>query len=137
MYIKLSMYNHILFLSYWVVNLLSIYILGEVFAIKEIQLGSYRFNSIEASIYSGFCLTFLVWVWWDFALARRFDLNNKFTKFGFFFFVNMFSIWALSTFNNISGIRVENMLWILIMALIMTTFQKIAWTIVVDKGFMR
>jgi hypothetical protein len=47
------MYNHILFLTYWVVNLFFLYLFG-VIAPDALSLGNGRFNLFEASFYTAF-----------------------------------------------------------------------------------
>lgn len=127
------MYNHILYLLYWFFNSVIIFILSEAVNIREIRLGSSRFNSIESSIYAGFCLTFLIWVWWDFAIARKFNLKNEKTTTLFFLFVNCFSLWVMSRFSFITGFSVSSFLWLFILGVIVTAVQRVVWKVVVGR----
>lgn len=127
------MYNHILYLSYWIFNSFLIYLGSEVLIIQDIQLGNSRLNSIESAIYSGFCLTFLVWIWWDFAIARKINLKKPYVTLLFFYCVNCFSLWVLSKFSHITGIAIESVAWILIFAIATTIAQRIVWKVIVGR----
>jgi len=96
-------------------------------------LGNWRFNSFEASIYAGFWLTFLFWVWWDFAIARGIKLDNKFITFVFFLFVNSFSVWAVSMFYRVIGFGLTNYYWALAMGFAVTILQRAAWRVIVKR----
>lgn len=128
------MHNHLLYFGYWIVNSFLFYIASRAIPDNVVKLGSWRFSSLESSLYAGFCLTFLVWVWWDFALARRFNFNKKFITFLFFIFVNCFSIWAISRFSYFTGVEVTNYNWIIVIGLAATILQRFIRRVIVNKG---
>ncbi len=128
------MYNHLLYIGYWIINSFLLYIASQSIPDNIVKLGSWRFNMLESSLYAGFCLTFLVWMWWDFALARRFNLNKKLFVFLFFIFVNSFSIWAISRFNYFTGVQVTSFVWIVAIGLAATVLQRLTRKLIVNKG---
>jgi len=128
------MYNHLLFFAYWLVNSLVLFVASIIIPNNELVLGSWRFSSLEASFYAGFCLTFLVWVWWDFAIARKLNSYKKFATFSFFFLVNISSIWVLSRFSYFSGLELINFWWAIAIGIITTLLQKLVWMLIVKKS---
>ena len=127
------MSNHLLYFGYWLVNSLLLFIASLVLPESVMKLGSWRFNSLESSLYAGFCITFLIWVWWDFALAHKFTLDNKMFAFAFFVFVNSFSILAVSTFSYFTGVEVISYIWIVIIGLVVTILQRVTRSFIVGK----
>lgn len=128
------MYNHLLFLSYWFVNTSVLFIAG-VLPGRNVILGDWRFNSFESSVYAGFWLTFLIWVSWDFAIARRFKLDKLPVTLGFFLFVNSISIWAVSRFSSVTGFVLVNFFWALVIGCVVTLLQRVVWKLIVKKSF--
>lgn len=128
------MYNHLLFLSYWIINSLVLFMASLVIPSHEVVLGSWRFSGIESSIYVGFWLTFLIWVWWDFAIARKMNSYKKFVAVSYFLFVNIFCIFALSRFPDLTGLTLKNFWWAIIIGAVTTILQRIAWKLIVKKG---
>ena len=128
------MYNHLMYFAYWVINSFVLYLATWVLPEKSVTLGNWRFSSIESSIYAGFWITFLIWVCWDFAMAKKFNLRNKIVSFFFFLFVNAISIWVVSRFSNITGFEVINYQWILAIGFVATIFQRVPWKFVGPRG---
>lgn len=128
------MYNHLLFLSYWLVNAVVLFLAGSLPG-HNVILGNGRFNSFESSFYAGFWLTFFIWVFWDFAIARKFKLDKEGVTLSFFLFVNSLSIWAVSRFYFMTGFELTNYLWVLIIGLTVTLLQRVAWRVVVLRHF--
>jgi len=124
------MYNHLMYFAYWVINSLVLYLASWTIPDYGVVLGNWRFNSIESSLYAGFWVTFLVWVFWDFAIAREFNLKNKTAAFLFFLFVNSISIWVVSRFSNITGFELINYQWTLAIGFAATFLQKVPWKFV-------
>lgn len=127
------MYNHLMYLAYWAINSLVLY-LASLIIPDNIALGNWRFSNIESSIYAGFWLTFLIWVFWDFAIAREFNLKNKTIAFLFFLFVNAISIWVVSRFASVTGFGIINYQWVLAIGFITTLLQKVPWKFVGPRG---
>lgn len=127
------MYNHLLYFSYWLVNMCVLYLVSLFVPGELIHLGSWRFSSLEAAFYSGFFLTFLVWIWWDFALARKFDFDKTVTVLLFFLFVNYFSLLVISRFSYITGFEIYNYIWAFVIALVTTSMQRVVRKIIVQR----
>src|SRR3972149_1067978 len=96
------MYNHFLYFSYWILNSLVLYLFFLVFG-DSVVLGNWRFGALESAIYSGFWVTFLLWTFWDFALAKGVKFDNWLTTLGYFWLVNTFSFWLTSRFSQYAG----------------------------------
>ncbi|OGE25571.1 hypothetical protein A3H85_00165 [Candidatus Daviesbacteria bacterium RIFCSPLOWO2_02_FULL_40_8] len=124
------MYNHLLYLGFWFTNSLTIF-LSQYIIPGNIVLGNWRFNRLEAAIYAGFWLTFLFWVWWDFAIHRKLKSDNKMISFFVYLVVNSLAIWAVSTFHYVLGFQLLGYLWAFAIGFVMTILQAFAWKIVV------
>lgn len=127
------MYNHLLYLGYWLTNSI-VLLLSALVAGNSVVLGSDRFGSLEASVYAGFWITFIVWVCWDFAIARKFKLDKQAVMFMFFLFVNAFALVAVSRFSSITGFELTNYIWVLAIAVLATISQRISWKLIVKRG---
>ena len=131
------MYNHLLYFGYWVTNAIVLYF-ASILLPSDITLGSWRFSTLEASLYAGFCLTFLVWIWWDFALAWKFDFHKKLPVFLFFLFVNYFSILTITRFDYLTGFSITSFFWAFIIGFVATILQQgIHQLIVRQKSFRK
>lgn len=126
------MYNHLLYLGYWFVN--SLVLFFSSFFITDIHLGNARLNSIESAIYAGFWLTFCVWIWWDFAIARNLTFKGKGVSFLIFVIVNSASLFIISKFRFATGFEMSGLVWLLGIASIVTFLQRIVWKLVVSKS---
>lgn len=127
------MYNHLLFFGYWLINTAVLFLAGSLLPPEYIHLGSWRFGAVEACFYAGFFLTFLIWIWWDFALARKFDFDKKVTVFLFFLFVNYFSLLVVARFSYITGFEAYNYLWTFIIALGTTSMQRVIRRVIIQR----
>lgn len=104
------MYNHILYFYYWLANALVLLIFKLVFT-GMVVLGNWRFSSIEAAFYSGFWITFTVWCFWDWALAKKIPLNQPVLAFIYFFPVNSLAVWLVSRWANYTGMGIAGFGW--------------------------
>lgn len=127
------MYNHLLYFSYWIINSLVLYVFSSIGS-PNVVLGNWRFGPIEACIYAGFWITFIVWSLWDFAMARGVKFDVGIVTFGYFWTANIFSFWLVSRFSQYAGFGVANYLWILLMALAAFFIQRLAWKVIVRKS---
>ena len=118
------MYNHLLYIAFWATNTL-ILILASSLVGQYLTLGNSRFNNIEAGIYAGFWITFIIWAFWDFSMGRRYNLQKKYRSFIFFFLVNFFAFWAVSNFDKWVGYSQKDLSWVVVLAVIATFFQRI------------
>jgi hypothetical protein len=123
------MYNHLMYFAYWVINSFILYLAG-VFVPDSVSLGNWRFNSLESALYAGLWLIFLIWVCWDFAIARGFNLKNKTVSFLFFLLANTVSVWVVSRFSGIIGFELVHYQWALAIGFVATILQKIPWKFV-------
>ena len=124
------MYNHLTYFAYWVINSFVLYMARLLIPDGAVVLGNWRFDSIESSIYAGFWITFLIWVFWDFVMAKEFSLKKKMVAFGFFLLVNSISVWVVSRFPNFTGFELINYQWALAIGFAATLLQKIPWKFV-------
>jgi len=123
------MYNHLLYLAYWFINSAVLYAAGIL--IPAVRLEDGRFSSIETAIYAGFWITFMIWVWWDFAIARKFLFNNT-ASFFVFLIVNSISIWAVSRFYFFTGFILTDYVWALGLGVAATILQRMVRGMVVQ-----
>jgi hypothetical protein len=117
------MYNHVLYFYYWVANSLVLLLLHWFFP-QDIVLGNWRFVPAEAAIYAGFWLTFWVWLFWDFALGRKFPLRAPVFHLIYFWLVNSFSIWLVGRLANYSGLGLSSFVWALAVGLVAHYLQQ-------------
>lgn len=128
------MYNHILYLGYWLANSSLFFLLAFVVS-DNIVLGNGRFTSFESAFYAGFWMTFGIWVWWDLAIAREWSLDKTAYVLGFFLFANTFSLLAVTQFKDITGLTVISYQWIGIVAVAATLLQRVVWRLIVKRGY--
>lgn len=126
------MYNHLLYFSYWIVNSLALYVFTLI-APGNVVLGNWRFSPIEAAIYAGFWVTFLVWVLWDFAMAKGVNFDTGLVTLGYFWSANIFAFWLVSRFSEYAGFGITNYLWAIVIALFAYILQRFTWRVVVGK----
>ena len=120
------MHDHVLFLLYWLVNSILIYLFGLTFP-SSVVLGSYRLIPFEASIYSGFWLTFFVWTMWDYMLFRKVVLEPDLLRSLFFFFVNSLGIWLISRYGEYTGLGITSLWWAFLIGGGAYLLQRISW----------
>lgn len=117
------MYNHFLYFSYWLTNSAVLYVFYLLFG-DNIILGNWRFGPIESAIYAGFWATFLLWSFWDFALAKGVKFDNYLTTLGYFLLVNAFSFWLVSRFSQYAGFGITGYGWAFALALAAHFLQR-------------
>jgi hypothetical protein len=126
------LYNHWLYLLYWLINSLVIYLVKYLWP-ESLVLGSWRFAEIEAAIYAGFWMTFIFWLVWDFAKARNFKMDNWLATWFFFGIVNCVTVWAVTRFGFYLGFMTSSLSWILVIGLGTTLLQRLVWTLLVER----
>lgn len=126
-----KVYNHLLYLLYWLVNASVIFVLGWMFP-GQIALGVNKFVPLEAAIYSGFWLTFFVWSLWDFVIMRGVKLEGT-PAFVYFLMANFIGFWLLSYASRYTGLTSEGW-WILVLAVVANFGQRLAWRLVIKRG---
>ena len=120
------MYEHLLFLLYWLLNSLTLYLLGLIFP-SEVVLGNWRLVPFEAAIYAGFWLTFFVWSMWDFVLVHKVKLEPFSFRFLFFFFVNSLGIWLISRYSQYTGLGITSFGWAFFLGAVACLLQSAFW----------
>lgn len=123
-----------MYFAYWLINSFVLYLASWVIPDNNVILGNWRFNSVESSFYAGFWLTFLIWIWWDFAIAKKINLKNKIVAFGFFWFVNFFSIWVVSRFSHFTGFELVNYQWVLAIGFAATVLQRTTRRLIIKRN---
>ncbi|CAN5349709.1 hypothetical protein BH10PAT1_BH10PAT1_0990 [soil metagenome] len=126
------MYNHLLYLSYWLINSLTLYLFNLIFP-SNFVLGNWKFNPIEAAIYAGFWVTFFIWIFWDFAIAKKIKFDTAIVTYGYFFFVNIFAFWLVSRFPGIAGFGISSWVVATGIALVALLLQRLAWRTVIKS----
>jgi len=96
-------------------------------------LGNYRFSAVESAIYAGFWVTFFVWVFWDFAIARGLKFDTHIVTIGYFWLVNAFAFWLVARFSHVAGFGIINFYWVFAVALAAFIFQRMVWWVVVVR----
>lgn len=122
------MNDHIHFILLWLLNSISLYVLGAIFP-SEITLGSLHLSYFEAAIYAGFWLTFFLWTLWEYLLVRKVGLEPFALRLFYFFFVNSLGIWIISQYGRFSGLGVASFGWVLILGGILDLLQGAFWNI--------
>ena len=100
------MYNHLLYFSYWLVNSFAISLFNYLFP-NNFVLGNWKLTALEASLYSGFWLTFVVWIFWDFLMAKKYELG-KFKSFIWFWLANTIGVWIVAHMSGFTGFGIES-----------------------------
>ena len=117
------MYNHLLYLLYWLVNAVVIFVFGWV-APDAVTLAMNKYDAPETAIYSGFWLTFFVWSMWDFVIVRQVKMEAA-TAFIYFLFVNFIGVWLISLYSKYTGMMTD-WWWLFALALVANIAQRVA-----------
>lgn len=126
------MYNHLLYFTYWLFDSLVIYGFSLAFP-GTLVLGNWKFTPIEAAIYSGFWVTFFVWVMWDLAMAKGVKFDMGIITLGYFWSANIFAFWIVSRFSQFAGMGISHYYWAFFVALAAYFVQRLAWRLVVGN----
>jgi hypothetical protein len=127
------MQSHVVFLLFWLLNSISIHLLGLLFP-NTIVLGTYRLAPIEASINAGFWLTFFVWTMKDYMSVRSVKFDPPALKFCTFFLLNCFGVWLVSRCSQYTGLGIAKFGWAFLIGGVAQVFQAGVWKIVKDKS---
>lgn len=117
------MENRLLYIFFWP---LLLFLAASVFTI-DVVLGTYRFSTLEAAVYSGFWVTFLAWVVWDFVKARGISLNNRIVTVAILWLANSAAVWIVARFAHITGLGISSYRWALLLGLIVALAQGTVW----------
>ena len=126
------MYNHLLYFSYWIVNAVVLYVFSIWFG-GDVVLGNWRFGALESAIYSGFWVTFLLWSFWDFAIAKGVKFDSALVTLGYFWSANIFAFWLVSRFSEFAGFGIASYLWAIAIALFAYIVQRLTRRFVVGR----
>jgi hypothetical protein len=115
--------NRLLYIFFWP---LLLFLAASIFTI-DVVLGTYRFSTFEAAVYSGFWITFLAWVVWDFIKARGISLNNKVLAVVVLWLANSAAIWIVARFAHMTGLGISSYRWALLLGLVVALAQGTFW----------
>ncbi|OGM14313.1 hypothetical protein A3A76_00050 [Candidatus Woesebacteria bacterium RIFCSPLOWO2_01_FULL_39_23] len=127
------MYNHILYLLYWLANILLLLVVGLVFP-DNVVLGNFRFNMVESAIYAGFWTMVVFWAMWDYLYVRDIKLDKVSGRFFIFWAFNFTAFWLVSRFSHIAGFGISSFWWALLLGLVANFAQNFIWGKIVERG---
>ena len=119
------MYNHLLYLLYWLVNGLVLYLGARLFP-DNVLLGVNKFVEVEAAVYGGFWMTFVVWTIWDFATAQQFKFSKN-MAWVYFAAANVLAVWAIGRLAAVTGVRIIGVEWVAVVAVAANWLQRGVW----------
>lgn len=117
------MEKRLLYIFFWP---LLLFLAANIFTI-DVVLGTYRFSAFEAAVYSGFWITFLAWVVWDFIKARGISLNNKALAITVLWLANSAAVWIVARFAHLTGLGISSYRWALLLGLVVALAQGTFW----------
>lgn len=127
------MYNHVLYFGYWLATSVSLYIFASIFP-DSVVLGNWRFGMVESAFYAGFWVTFFIWCFWDFAIAKGLQFETPLVSLGYFWSVNLFSVWLVARFSQYSGLGISDHIWAVVVGLGAHSLQRLVRKIVVSRS---
>jgi hypothetical protein len=117
------MYNHLLYFSYWIVNSFVISFFHYLYP-NDFVLGTVKFTPLDASIYSGFWLTFVVWTFWDYIMAKEIKFGG--IKTGLWFWMaNVIGIWVTARLSNFTGFGISYFYLAIILGFFTNLLQRL------------
>ncbi|HLE48855.1 MAG TPA: hypothetical protein VI819_02370 [Patescibacteria group bacterium] len=123
------MYNHVLYLAFWLINFLLFYFAGKAFP-NDFVFGTWKFTTVEAAIYSSFWLTVLVWTAWDIIMSRGIKYEAGTVTWIYFWVVNSLGIWLITRVANVLGFGISGWRWALYLGVLVVVGQKFVWNLV-------
>lgn len=120
------MYNHVLFIIYWIITATILYII-HIFYPTSVVLGNHKFVTIEAAVYSAFWISFIMWTILDVFYSRGFRFRNLVLFLIAFLAANSVSIWMVARFAKLLGLGIVSYQWAFAMAAVITVAERIAW----------
>ena len=127
------MYNHLLYLLYWILNSLVLYAAFALFP-DWVVLGNARHLPVEAAIYAGFWLTFFVWCMWDFIFIRGVKLEPESLAISYFLFVNALGVWLVSRYAHLTGLGIANFGWAFLVGGVADLIQRFVWRTLLGRN---
>jgi len=127
------MYNHVLYLFYWLVSFVVFYLTYWLFP-QDFVLGNWKFTALEAGIYSSFWLVVFVWVVWDFLVSKGVKFKENLGTYLCFWAVNAVGILFVSKFSRILGLGIKSYLWAIGVAFVVNLAQRIVWKFVTKRN---
>ena len=126
------MYNHRLYILFWMISALAL-VLGNIFFPGYYVLGNARLSAVESSIYASFWITFIYWVFWDFAVARAIPNSWEGGSLLYYLIANTISLWVVARFALYVGFGIPSYLTALFLSVFLTAFQKAVWSIFIKS----
>ena len=128
-----KMYNHIIYISYWLVNAVVFYFVYRIFP-QHFVLGNWKFFPVEGAIYSSFWLTFFVWTVWDFLHARGIKASVGVAANFYFWLINAVGILIVARFSQFLGLSISGFIWAIICGGIANVVQRFVWGLVTRRS---
>jgi hypothetical protein len=125
------MYNHLLYFSYWFINSFFLSFFHYLFP-ENFALGTWKLTGLEASIYSGFWITFVVWIFWDLILAKDIKLGGT-RSFFWFLLANTVGIWITAHMGQFTGFGISNFYLAIILGFVINVSQRLIRKFIVNK----
>ncbi len=117
------MYNHLLYFSYWFVNSFLISFFHFLFP-ENFVLGTWKLTGLESSLYSGFWITFVVWIFWDLLLAKNIKLGST-KSFFWFWLANTVGIWITAHMSHFTGFGISTFYLAIILGFFTNLLQRL------------
>jgi len=128
-----KMYNHTLYLLYWLVSFCVFY-LASFFFPSHFVLGNWKYTDLEAAIYSSFWLVVFVWVVWDFLLSRGIKFKDDLVTWFYFWMVNSAGIWLVAKMAKLLGLGISSWYWAVGVGFFVNFFQRLAFKLVTRRN---
>ncbi len=119
----INLENRLLYIFFWP---LLLFLAASIFTV-DVVLGTYRFSVFEAAVYSGFWITFLAWVIWDFVKARGISLKNRVLAITVLWLANSAAVWIVARFAHLTGLGISSYRWSLLLGLVVALAQGTFW----------
>lgn len=127
------MYNHILYLFFWLVSFFVFYLTHLLFP-ENFVLGNWKFTVLEAGIYSSFWLVVFLWVVWDFLVSRGVKFEQNLVSFIYFWAVNAVGIWLVAKLSQILGLGITGYPWAVGVGFVVNLVQRLVWKFVTKRN---
>lgn len=110
------MSDHVLYLFSWLITSLLLYLVHVIFP-DTVVLGTYKFTVAEAATYSGFWITFLIWLINDLVVVRGLNPESRMGSWVFAILVGSASVWMSARFAPFTGLGIASYRWAIFLGL--------------------
>jgi hypothetical protein len=99
---------------------------------ENFVLGTWKLTGLESSLYSGFWVTFVVWIFWDLLLAKDIKLGST-KSFFWFWLANTVGIWITAHMSKFTGFGISNFYLAIILGLLVNILQRLIRRFIIKK----